>query len=120
MSEQAVLLYDDNCGFCRRAMRLIMAWDRHEHIRAVPLQAPEAVALLPKMSEEQRMDSWHLVAGGRVYSAGEAAAPLMRLLPAGTPVASLFATFPGATERAYRWVANNRNRLSRFLPKAGA
>lgn len=115
-----VLLYDDGCGFCRRSLRLIMAWDRNERIRAVALQAPEAVALLPGMTDRQRMDSWHLVTGGRVYSAGRAVAPLMRLLPMGAPVASIAAAFPNATERAYRWVAANRDRLARFLPKAGA
>lgn len=120
MSEQAVLLYDDTCGFCRRAMRLIMRWDRDERLRAVPLQATEAATLLPGMSEAQRMDSWHLVTGGRVYSAGEAAAPLLRLLPGGTPLAAACRAFPRATERTYRWVANNRERLVRFLPKAGA
>ncbi|HVL89226.1 MAG TPA: DCC1-like thiol-disulfide oxidoreductase family protein [Actinomycetota bacterium] len=119
MSPDVALLYDDNCGFCRRAVRMVLAWDRHGRIRAVPLQAPEALELLPDMTEAQRMDSWHLVVGGRVYSAGAATGPLMRLLPAGAPGAVIAETFPRGTERAYRWIAANRERLGRFLPGAG-
>jgi predicted DCC family thiol-disulfide oxidoreductase YuxK len=67
------------------------------------------------MSEEEKMDSWHLVADGRVYSAGAAFPPLLRLLPGGRPLAALAAAFPGATERLYRFVSRNRDRLGRRL-----
>ena len=73
------------------------------------LQDPEADELLGGMDEERKMASWHLVTvDGRVYSAGAAFPPLLRLLPGGRPLAWLTATFPGLTERAYRYVARTR------------
>jgi predicted DCC family thiol-disulfide oxidoreductase YuxK len=61
------------------------------------------------MDEEQKMSSWHLVtADGRVYSAGAAFPPLLRLLPWGRPLAAVTAAFPRLTERAYRHVARTR------------
>lgn len=108
---QAVLLYDADCGFCRWSLRKVLAWDRRGRLRPVALQEPEAGRLLPGLHQEQRMASWHLVGpGGRVHSGGDAAAPLLRLLPGGRPLAALAAAFPGLTRRAYRWVADNRGR----------
>jgi predicted DCC family thiol-disulfide oxidoreductase YuxK len=67
------------------------------------------------------MASWHLVAAdGGVLSAGAAAAPLLRLLPGGAPLAALAERFPAATERAYRWIADHRSALGRSIPTAAA
>ena len=82
MSE-AVLFYDADCGFCRWAIDKLLAWDRAGRLRPAALQGPEADRLLPGLSEETRMASWHLVVDGDVYSGGAAAAPLLRLLPGG-------------------------------------
>ena len=113
---RAVLLYDQDCGFCRWSLSKVLAWDRHGRIRPVPLQSAEALRLLPGMDEERRMASWHLVTpDGRVYSAGGAAAPLARMLPLGAPLALLAEALPGTTERVYRWVADHRDQLGRRL-----
>jgi predicted DCC family thiol-disulfide oxidoreductase YuxK len=109
----AAILYDADCGFCRWSLARFLAWDRHGRLRPVPLQDPEAGALLPGMSPEERMSSWHLVVDGRVHSGGAALPPLFRLLPGGRPFAALTAAFPGPTERLYRWVSRNRSRLPR-------
>jgi len=114
--EPATILYDADCGFCRWSLAKLLAWDRQGRLRPLALQDPEADALLPGMDDEQKMASWHLVTqDGRVHSAGAAFPPLLRLLPAGRPLAALTAAFPGLTERAYRWVARNRDRLGRRL-----
>lgn len=66
------------------------------------------------------MASWHLVLADRsVVSAGRAAAPLLRALPGGTPLAGLLERAPRTVERAYRWVAANRGRLGRLLRASG-
>ncbi len=66
------------------------------------------------------MASWHLVGpDGKVTSAGAAAGPLLRLLPAGRPLASLVERFPGATERSYRWVADHRSAIGRLVTAHG-
>jgi predicted DCC family thiol-disulfide oxidoreductase YuxK len=114
--ERAVLLYDEDCGFCRWSLAKILAWDRAGRIRPVPLQSPEAEKLLPGIEEDRRMSSWHLVTDdGQVASAGAAVAPLAELLPLGAPVALVARALPGATERLYQWVANHRDELGRRL-----
>jgi predicted DCC family thiol-disulfide oxidoreductase YuxK len=114
----ATLLYDRDCGFCRACTGVVLAWDRREALRPVALQDPEAERLLPGMPGEKRMASWHLVTGdGRVASAGAAVAPLLRLLPAGRPLADLAERLPDATERGYRRVADRRSTLGRAIPE---
>jgi predicted DCC family thiol-disulfide oxidoreductase YuxK len=86
----------------------------------VALQAPEADALLPGMTHDRRMASWHIVAGGRVYSGGAAFAPLLRLLGRGGPAARLLDRFPLVGDVAYRAVAGRRSWLGRLIPGASA
>lgn len=111
----AALLYDADCGFCRWAVGKVLAWDRAGTLRAAPLQGPEADRLLLGLGAEEKMASWHLVIGGQVHSGGAAAAPLLRLLPGGRPLASVLAAFPRATDRAYRFVARNRDDVGRLV-----
>ena len=114
--DRAIVLFDEDCGFCRWATGKLLGWDRRMRLRAVALQDPEAERLLPGMDQERRMASWHLVtSGGRVRSAGRAVAPLLRLLPAGTPLAVLVETFPRATDRVYDWTSRHRGRLGALL-----
>ena len=114
--KDAVLLYDSDCGFCRWSVDKVLAWDRRHRLRPLALQDPEAEALLPGMDEAQKMASWHLVTPeGRVYSAGAAAPPLLRLLPGGSLLAAILGLAPPFTDRAYRFVARNRDRFGRLL-----
>lgn len=116
---RAVLLYDRDCGFCRWSVEKVLAWDRDGRLRAVAVQDPEADVLLARVDPASRLTSWHLATpDGRVHSAGAAAAPLLRLLPGGAPLAHLLARFPNATERAYRWVARNRDTVGRAVGAA--
>jgi predicted DCC family thiol-disulfide oxidoreductase YuxK len=110
----AVLLYDADCGFCRWAIDRLLAWDRAKRLRVVPLQDAEADRLLPGIDADTRMGSWHLVMDGQVYSGGAVVPPLLRLLPAGRPLAVVPAAFPGLTERTYRWVSRHRDRFGRM------
>jgi predicted DCC family thiol-disulfide oxidoreductase YuxK len=113
---RAVVFYDEDCGFCRWATGRVLAWDRRDRIRAVALTDPEAERLLPRMDRERLMASWHVLGpDGRVWSAGRAVAPLLRLLPAGAPLAALAAAFPRTTDRLYNWTARHRGRLGALL-----
>ena len=113
---QRVVLYDDDCAFCKWSLDKILAWDRRHRLRPVAIQSDEGQGLLANVPKPGRLDSWHLVMpSGEVRSAGAAAAPLAALLPAGRPLAFLFRSFPGLTDRAYRRVAANRNRFARRL-----
>jgi len=99
--ERATVLYDDDCGFCKRLLSKFLAWDRGRRLRPVALQEPEADRLLGEMAPERKMASWHLVdADGAVRSGGAAVAPLLRLLPAGAAPAWIVERIPTATDRA--------------------
>ncbi|MGH2828944.1 MAG: thiol-disulfide oxidoreductase DCC family protein [Actinomycetota bacterium] len=112
----ATLLYDADCAFCRWTKERICAWDRAGRIRAVSLQSAEAAEMLRAVDPAKRMESWHLITSdGRVHSAGDGVAPLARLLPLGTPIATLAATFPKTTDRLYDVVARTRGKLSRLV-----
>ncbi|HZD79171.1 MAG TPA: DUF393 domain-containing protein [Actinomycetota bacterium] len=114
--ERATVLFDLECGFCRWTADRLAAWDRRGRLRFVALQEPEADRLLPGMPEERKMGSWHLVLpNGRVRSAGDAVAPLMRRLPGGGPIAALATALPGPTERLYAFVSRHRDGLAQVL-----
>ena len=110
------VLYDEDCGFCKWSLDKILRWDRARRLRPVPIQSDEGARLLAGVPRELWLESWHLSdSSGEVRSGGAAAAPLAALLPGGRPLAFLFRTFPRATDRAYGWVAGNRDRLARLL-----
>ncbi|HEY2159757.1 MAG TPA: DCC1-like thiol-disulfide oxidoreductase family protein [Solirubrobacteraceae bacterium] len=111
------VLYDADCGFCRWSLGRVLVLDRRRSLRPVALGTPEADALLADMAPDERAASWHLVSpGGRRWSAGEAAPPLLRLLPGGRAPAALIARFPRLTERGYRWVAGHRSWFGKLVP----
>jgi predicted DCC family thiol-disulfide oxidoreductase YuxK len=109
---RARILFDRDCGFCRWSLGWVLRWDRAGRLAPIELQDPLAAQLLAPMGEEQRMGSWHLVeADGVRASAGAAAAPLLRLLPGGRPLAAVADRFPNAVERAYRRISGARSKL---------
>ena len=112
------MLYDRDCGLCTWSAERLRAWDGHrERLRFVPLQSAQADEVLGGMDRERRFGSWHVAAGGEVRSAGAAAAPVLRLLPGGRPLAWLAERLPRTTELAYRWVTARRDRLGALLGK---
>ena len=114
--ERHVVLYDEDCGFCRWSLDRLLRWDRRGSLRAAPIQSEEGARLLADLDEHDRLASWHLVTSdGRRYAGGAAAAPMARLLPAGAPVVFLAETFPRSIDRLYGWVARNRDTLGRRL-----
>jgi predicted DCC family thiol-disulfide oxidoreductase YuxK len=119
--QAASILYDADCGFCRWTLAQLLRLDRRSRLRPVSLQQPEADLLLSGMTREERMASWHLVDDdGRVYSGGDALAPLLRLVPGGRPFASALAAFPSLGDVAYRTVAGRRSWLGRLIPAASS
>ena len=118
----ATVIYDADCGFCKWSLALLLTWDRSrsavpEALRPLPLGTEEADRLLADLSPEDRDASWHLIedAGVRT-SAGAALAPALSLLPGGRLPAAAVARMPRLTERGYRWVAEHRGLLGRFVP----
>jgi predicted DCC family thiol-disulfide oxidoreductase YuxK len=113
---RATVLYDSDCGFCRWSLAKLLRWDRRRALRPLALQDPEASTLLPGMSEEERLASWHLVdTEGEALSGGAAFPGLLRLLPGGAPLAVLAVRAPHLRDRGYRWVAEHRSWFGRLL-----
>jgi predicted DCC family thiol-disulfide oxidoreductase YuxK len=135
MRPEAIVIYDDDCGFCRWSLALLLDRDRppvpggRRALRPLPLGTAEAEYLLHDLPPEERAASWHLVIdppGAEQlrldtpparFSAGAAFAPALRLMPRGRRLAWLAARVPGPTERGYRWVAGHRSMLGRFVPR---
>ena len=111
------ILYDAECGLCTWLLSGLLRWDRARMLRPISLQRPGADQLLADLQPDGRMASWHLVSpAGERWEGGGALPPLLRLLPGGRLPAAAFARFPNLTDRGYRWVADHRSRLSRFVP----
>jgi predicted DCC family thiol-disulfide oxidoreductase YuxK len=109
------LLYDDDCGFCKFCVRTMLRLDEGERLKPVAIQSDEGKRLLTEVPEDKHLDSFHLVTpGGKVLSAGEAAAPLATLLRGGSIPARAFGKYPDQTEGIYRWVARNRSTFGRL------
>lgn len=116
---QWLVLYDADCGFCMWLLSALLRWDRASRVRPLALQRAEADELLTDLTEEQRMQSWHLISpSGERTSAGAALAPLLRLLPGGTLPAAVTERLPALTDRAYRLLAKHRGQLAKLVPSA--
>ena len=112
-----VLLYDDDCGFCRWALAWVLRLDRDARIRPLALRSEEADALLQAVPAQERSESWHLVTpDGRVSSAGDACAPLFDQRPRGRRVARAARAAGPLLRWGYRVAARNRGALGALIP----
>ncbi len=112
------VLYDQDCGFCRWSLGVVLRADRRLRLRPVALQTAEADALLADIPSEQRLASWHLISpAGARESAGAALPVLVGLLPGGSLPAAGLARVPDLDERGYRWVAGHRTWFGRLIPE---
>ena len=117
MRAQAIVLYDQDCGFCRWTLGVLLMWDRGRRLWPAPIVGAVGDRLLARMPVEERLASWHLVeAGGVVSSGGRGLAVVLRYLPGGAPLGRLLRLVPGLVERAYRFVADHRSAFSRLVP----
>ncbi len=114
--ERAVVLYDRDCGFCRWTLARLLDLDRDLRLRPVALQDPQADQLLGGMPTGPKYASAHLVTpDGRIFSGGLAVAPILALLPHGTPASRVARLLPGPLRIGYDLVARHRGLLGRPL-----
>lgn len=119
-ASQPTVLYDAECEFCRWSLAKLLAWDRPRQLCARPIDSAEGQRLLADLRPDERETSWHFIdRDGERRSAGRAAAPLLRELPGGRPLAALLASFPGPTDSAYDWVSEHRPAFTKLI-SAGA
>jgi predicted DCC family thiol-disulfide oxidoreductase YuxK len=115
-AERATLVYDGNCGFCRRWIERVRRWDRQGRLDALPYQAPELEMRFPQLSRAECTQRIHLVeAGGAVHRGAAAGREVLRRLPGGWWWTLPF-RLPGASrlaERLYVWITYRWGPLKR-------
>ena len=116
--DPTIVLYDEDCGFCRWTADKLRGWDRRRRLTFAPIQSSRGQALLAAVPPEVRLDQAHVVTAGRVRSGGAAVAPVLRELPGGRPLAVVAEAMPRITDRAYRWTARRRTWLGARLGTA--
>ncbi|MFQ5915781.1 MAG: thiol-disulfide oxidoreductase DCC family protein [Nitrospinota bacterium] len=118
-NRQALLLWDGECGFCRRCVEWVEARDVESRIRPLPYQEAPS----PPMTEELRARCQRavvlLLPDDKSLSAGRAVLAVLSLLGWRKTVAALsLPPFVWAVEAGYWIVARNRGRVSRALFRA--
>ena len=116
MSGQTLVLWDGDCGFCRRSVEWVLRKDAAGAIRAVPYQEAPS----PPMTPELRAACSHAVhvitPEGRTLRAGRACLDVLGRI--GFPFWARLLSIPPlvwAVEVGYWLVARNRMLASRFL-----
>ena len=113
LRERWVILWDGDCGFCRRSVMWTLRHVPAERVTAVPYQ--QATAWLPPAVLDASPRQAHLRApDGRYWGGGAVGVPLLRL--AGHPwFAALLARTPLRYPLlwGYRWVTRHRAALGR-------
>ena len=99
------VVYDGTCRLCVGSKKRLERWT--SPFTFVPVQSPEAKALLPGKSEEDLLGQMHVLEEGKVYGGAEGWMRIMRRAPLWTSwiawVTPLFLARP-----IYRWIARNR------------
>jgi len=117
-SDAPTLIFDGECGLCRRAVERLRGWDREHRLRFIPFQDEAAVRgfglALPALAA-----AMHLVLpDGRVFAGADAVPELGRLLPGKRWWTWGFA-LPGVrsvARRVYARIARGRRCAVRGLP----
>ena len=109
MTDQTLLIYDGECGFCRRAMHVIERLDRREVFRFCPFGHPVAELFLAELDPGVRYESFHAVRDGSLSSATAAARITLEQLPLGGLAVAL------GFHRLYPVVARHRGLLGRLV-----
>ena len=116
---RATVVYDGQCGICRRSARILRRWDRDDRLELVPFQAGEVMDRFPMISEAQFREAVQVIApDGRHWSGADAVEQALARTPNGRRVSWLF-KLPFArpvARRIYRWVAEHRPLLAKLLP----
>lgn len=109
MTDQTLLIYDGECGFCKWAMHVIERLDRRKAFRYCPFGHPVAESYLAALRPDKRYASHHAVKDGVLHSATAAARLTLEPLPLGRLAVAL------GLHRLYPVVARHRGLLGRLV-----
>jgi predicted DCC family thiol-disulfide oxidoreductase YuxK len=111
-----IVLYDNDCGFCRWSMAWALRHDDRKRLTAVPIQSPLGAELLAELDEDQRLRSAHVVdEHGARRSGGAAAADVLSALARTRALGRLANRTPAPTSLLYGFVASHRHGFGRFV-----
>lgn len=116
-----LVLYDGDCGFCRWSVSVALRFDRHARLRPMPLQTP-GVLDAHGIAQQDAEKALHVVTPeGQVVRAGWALWAIVRELPWWRAVRVLWyiPRFAALADWGYYRVADNRDRLGRYLGYVG-
>lgn len=103
------VVYDGHCRLCVGSVERMRRWPKAGELAFVPLQSPEAKALVPGKTEQQLAGEMHVVEDGRVTAGADGWFRLMRFAP--LRLRWIAWILPRALARPlYAWVARNRYR----------
>lgn len=117
-TETPTLIYDGECGLCRRAVDLVRRWDRERRLRYIPFQDEQTVRQIGLALPELAAAMHFVLPDGQVFAGADAVPELGRLLPGKRWWAWGFAV-PGVrpvARRVYRRIAQRRRCAVRGLP----
>ena len=116
--ERCTVVFDGECGVCRRWVDRLRRWDTDGHLRFIPFQGPGVMERYPEIDEIEFRKAVQVIApDGRRWSGADAVEQALARTPRGRRLAWLF-ELPLARPIArigYRWFARNRSWLGRFF-----
>jgi len=110
------VLWDGECGFCRRSVSWAVRHDRAGILRPMPYQRAPSPPMTPRLRRACSRAVHVVTPEGRILRAGRAA--LYIIGACGWPLAAQVLSVPPLVwlvEIGYRIVANNRPLFGRFL-----
>lgn len=111
-----LVFYDEECGYCRWSVARLLRFDRDRRLRLIAIQSPEGERLLADVAPELRLESAHLIDGdGKLFSGGDAAAPIAAALPSLARTAPLLRRLSRPVNASYNLVAANREQFGRLV-----
>jgi len=115
------IVWDGECGFCRRSVEWALAHDVRGQFRAVPYQEVPSPPMTPALREACRRAVHVRTADGRWLRGGRASLFILERI--GWPRLARVAALPPLVwlvEAAYALVARNRAFFSRLLPRTSS
>ncbi|HWF32878.1 MAG TPA: DCC1-like thiol-disulfide oxidoreductase family protein [Solirubrobacteraceae bacterium] len=111
-----IVLYDDDCGFCRWSVAWALRHDDGDRLVAVPIQSPLGAELLADLDADERLRSAHVIdEHGARRSAGAAAAEVLSALAPTRALGRLAKRAPAPTSLLYDFVASHRHGIGRLV-----
>ncbi len=113
-----LVLWDGQCGLCRRCAGWAARKDTQERLTLMPYQEAPSPPMTPELSKACERDMHVVRPDGSILKGGDAALHVLRALPGWWRIpAALFSVPPfiWAVRLGYRMVADNRSMWSRVL-----